>query len=319
MSNEIEQFLDSAAQAYYAGAPIISDIQFDNLAEVSTYNRLGHSTVGQKTSKHFHKLYSLQKLYPGDKVNCKLEGLKTVSSPKLDGAAVSLLYIDGVLVQVLTRGNGVEGIDKTDKFLATNIVPQKIDTTVPILQVSGELAAGKHVPNSRNYASGALNLGSIEEFRTRAVEFFAYDCYPQLSGSYSEDISKLSGMGFGTVRDKDLIEHYPIDGVVFRVDSHIQCKELGHTSKHPRFAYALKEEQECYETKIIGVEWNTGRTGKVTPVAILEPINIDGKIVSRATLNNPKFIEVLGICLNDTVGIRLAGMIIPEVVYKADA
>ena len=94
---------------------------------------------------------------------------------------------------------------------------------------------------------------------------------------------------------------------------------MGYTSKHPRGAYAKKDRQEAVETKIIAVEWGVGKSGKVTPVAILEPVMIGDKVVSRATLNNQGFIEALGICIGDTVAVALAGMIIPQVLHKVDA
>jgi DNA ligase (NAD+) len=129
----------------------------------------------------------------------------------------------------------------------------------------------------------------------------------------------LSKLGFGTVKDPELERIYPSDGTVYRVNNHSIAEKMGYTSKHPKFAYALKERQECIETTILSVEWNTGRTGRVTPVAILNPIRIDDREITRATLNNPGFIKSLDLRLGDTVGVRLAGMIIPEVVYKAQA
>lgn len=128
----------------------------------------------------------------------------------------------------------------------------------------------------------------------------------------------LTKLGFATVKDKDIHNIYPTDGIVIRINDLDKCKELGYTSKHPRFAYALKDRQDTVQSKILDVIWNTGRTGLVTPVAILEPVVIGDKTVSRATLNNPEFIEALDIEIGDYVDIRLAGMIIPEIVGKSD-
>lgn len=318
----IEIFLDSAAKAYYAGAPIISDLQFDHLAESVNYSKLGAEVVsGQKSGMHYHPMYSLQKYYEDENASAPLDGTKIplVITPKLDGAAISLLYIDGELTQVLTRGDGKVGLDKTDKFLASNHIPKRIRPGIPVFQVTGEIVAPKHVENARNYAAGAINLKDTNEFRTRAISFFAYDCYPHLHDTYDEELVTLEKMGFNTVRMKNLIEIYPCDGVVFRVNSHAKAEELGMTSKHPKFAYALKTRQDCVETQILSVEWNVGRTGRVTPVAILAPVKVDEKIVSRATLNNPAFIEAMDLRIGDTVGVRLAGMIIPEIAYKCSA
>ena len=131
-------------------------------------------------------------------------------------------------------------------------------------------------------------------------------------------MQQLKRAGFATVKDGELDKVYPSDGLVFRINSNQQFQELGYTSKHPRGAYALKDRQECTETVLRAVEWNVAKTGRVTPVAVFDPVNIDDKIVTRATLNNPGFIEALGIQLGDTIAVRLAGMIIPEVTHKVD-
>lgn len=319
MTSKATQFLKDAAAAYYNGHPIISDEQFDALVSATGYYNVG-STPTTNVEKHYKRLYSLQKHYKdqGEAPLSSIFQYKTTCSPKLDGAAISLLYIDGELVRALTRGDGIQGQVVTDKFLGSCVVPTKINHT-GILQVSGEIVAPKEVPNARNYAAGALNLKDVNEFKTRAISFFAYDCYPKPTNLYDDDMAMLSNLGFNTVKDTDIHYIYPTDGTVFRINDNSIAESLGYTSKHPKFAYALKERQGTYDTEILAVEWNTGRTGRVTPVAILEPVTIDGKEVSRATLNNPGFIESLGLCIGDTVAIRLAGMIIPEVVHKVNA
>lgn len=317
--SKVTQFLKDAAAAYYNGHPIISDEQFDGLVDATGYYDVG-SAPTSNVEKHFKRLYSLQKHYK-DQGESPLSGIfeyATTCSPKLDGAAVSLLYVDGELVRALTRGDGIQGQLVTDKFLGSFVVPDRVKHT-GVLQVSGEIVAPKDVPNARNYAAGALNLKDVNEFKTRAISFFAYDCYPKPTNLYDEDMAMLGILGFNTVKDSDIHNIYPTDGVVFRINDNTVAEGLGYTSKHPKFSYALKERQETYDTVILDVEWNTGRTGRVTPVAILEPVIIDGKEVSRATLNNPGFIESLGLCIGDTVAIRLAGMIIPEVVHKVNA
>lgn len=321
MSLKILKFLEIAAKAYYEGNPIISDGAFDALSQ---YYNLSENSVGHTDSsnevKHYRRMYSLQKFYEDSKAKKPLEGIKNLSySPKLDGAAISILYYNGNLVRVLTRGDGIYGKDITDKFLYTNIIPKYIETVKEFTQVTGEIAAPKTVENSRNYAAGSINLKSIEEFRTRSVEFFAYDIFPHVTATYEHDMSYLSSNGFNTVKDNDIDKIYPTDGIVYRVNIHEEAKKLGYTSHHPKYAYALKERQDTVDTEILAVEWNTGRTGLVTPVAILKPVMIGDKEVSRATLHNPDFIEILDLCIGDTVAIRLAGMIIPEVVHKVEA
>lgn len=311
----LHNYLDECSRHYYNGNPIISDDQFDRLAEIANYNKVGSSEWGN-TQKHLYQMYSLQKYYADENKSSPLEGERNIAvTVKLDGAAVSLLYVNGNFVRALTRGDGVEGRDVTDKL--ARLVPVKIpDFWGDTVQIVGEVCAPLHVENARNYAAGALNLNSLEEFKTRSVEFFAYGVYPFLTDTFTQDMQALGATGFNTVFDNNLDKVYPTDGLVFRVDSNDRFQELGYTSKHPRGAYAKKERAECVETVLLSVEWQVGKTGKVTPVAILEPVLVGDAVVSRATLNNPGFIRALELQIGDTVGIRRAGEIIPEIVYK---
>ena len=214
---------------------------------------------------------------------------------------------------------GGEGQDVTAKFVGSKLVPQTVDGLGSVVQIVGEVCAPKHIENARNYAAGALNLKDVEEFRTRAVEFFAYGIEPSQFATYNEDMKWLKRLGFNTVKDPELHNIYPCDGVVYRVNSNVLYMAMGYTSKHPKGAYALKERQEAVETQILAVEWQVGKTGKVTPVAILEPVMIGDATVSRATLNNVGFIEALGIEIGDTVAIVRSGEIIPRILHKVDA
>lgn len=315
---KIKQYLDLASACYYAGKPIISDEVFDRLADASGYAEVG-ARQHENVKRHFNRMYSLQKYYEDEGVAPLAEYKNLVATPKLDGAAVSLLYVDGVLVQVLTRGDGVQGTDITDKFfIHKNLVPLTVQRT-GVFQVIGEIVAPSAIPNSRNYAAGSLNLKDLEEFKTRAISFYAYGVFPSECETFTEDMRDLGDQGFQTVLLPDLHNIYPCDGLVFRIDNNELFNSLGYTSKHPRGAYAKKDRQEAVETELLAVEWQVGKSGKVTPVAILKPVMIGDKEVSRATLNNQGFIETLGICIGDTVAIALAGMIIPQVLYKVDA
>lgn len=316
--NKIKTFLDTAAQAYYNGDPIIPDDVFDRLAELHGYNDVGARQHGH-IKQHYRRMYSLQKYYEGETSVKPLEHEKgKVSTPKLDGAAISALYVSGMLVQVLTRGDGVEGTDITDKFMTSSILPKTMNTTLPALQITGEIIAPKNIENARNYAAGSLNLKDIAEFNTRSISFFAYGAFPYPTETFSEDMRFLESLGFETVYADGLIEAYDCDGIVCRINSNKRFEELGYTAKAPKGAYAIKERSEAVETILLGVEWNVGRTGKVVPTAILEPVKIGDSTVSRATLNNPGFIEALGLCIGDTVAIHKAGEIIPCILYKVD-
>lgn len=315
-TEKITKFLDSASEAYYAGSPIISDAQFDKLAEQVGYGKVGAAGSGAKVP-HLYQMYSLQKYYEGESVEPLVGVGRTTLTTKLDGAAVSLLYLDGVLVRALTRGDGKEGQDVTAKFLATKLVPH----TIPVMgavQITGELAAPLNIENARNYAAGALNLKDTAEFASRALSFIAYGVQPAPTDSYAKDMSTLGSWGFGHACESNLDIIFPSDGLVYRVDSNAKFYEMGYTAKHPRGAYAVKTRGDHVETKLLSVEWQVGKSGKVTPVAILEPVYIGDALVSRATLNNPGFIESLGIEIGDTVAVIRAGEIIPCITHKVE-
>lgn len=313
----IKDYLDAASAAYYAGQPFIDDETFDRLAESAGYNAVG-AKQHEHLHKHLYRMYSLDKYYE-DEGAAPLPGFDKTTSPKLDGAAISLLYIDGVLVRALTRGDGIEGTDITNKMYARkNLVPLEVQRK-DIFQVTGEIVAPKDIENARNYAAGSLNLKDLEEFKIRAISFFAYGVFPQVDKTFSGDMYLLEVLGFETIYCPEIHNIYPCDGVVFRIDDNKVFEEQGYTSKFPKGAYAKKERQEAVETQILSVEWQVGKSGKVTPVAILKPVMVGDAVVSRATLNNPGFIESLGICIGDTVAIIRSGEIIPKILYKVDA
>lgn len=311
--NKIHEFLSLASRNYYAGTPIIEDDVFDRLAESSGFNEIG-AKQHEHLAKHYFPMWSLQKYYEGEGKPPQLDG-PVDFSPKLDGAAVSHLYIDGEYVQSLTRGDGTEGTIITDKFLATNLIPKTIPV-MGVVQITGEMCSPKHIENARNYAAGSLNLKDVEEFKTRAVEFFAYGVQPNQSGTFRLDMKRLKIWGFNTVKDPELHNIFPCDGMVYRLDNYSEFFAAGYTSKHPKGAYALKERGVAVETTLLGVEWNTGKSGKVVPVAILEPVMIGDAKVSRATLNNIAFIRALDLCIGDTVGVVRSGEIIPQITHK---
>lgn len=313
----MQKYLKECAEAYYNGSPMISDEQFDRLADVVGFEDVGAKVTGKSVS-HVYRMYSLDKHYEGEGKTplSAYNDNEKVRSCKLDGAALDITYIDGNLRRVLTRGDGIKGMDITHLFLATHLIPHKIRLG-GVVQVIGEVVAPLEIENSRNYAAGALNLKDVNEFKTRAISFFAYGIYPYQSETFSEDMVILKKMGFETIFARNLNEVYPTDGIVIRVNAYKEFDKLGFTSKFPRGAYALKVRGVAVETTLLGVEWGVGKSGKVTPVAILEPVMVGDALVSRATLNNQAYIEMLELYIGCTVGIIRAGEIIPQIVYKA--
>ena len=313
----LRQYLNECARHYYNGTPIISDEVFDRLAESCDYKNIG-AKQHENVQKHYFPMFSLQKFYEDEGKANPLSSETNVSySIKLDGAAISILYIEGELSRVLTRGDGKEGTDITEKFIGSNLIPQTLHCD-GIVQITGEIAAPKHVPNARNYASGSLSLKDINEFRTRSIEFFAYGMQPTQYDTYEEDMDLLKRVGFNTVRDTDLDKIYPTDGLVYRINSNKRFEELGYTAHHPRGAYARKERSAGVVTKILDVVWQVGKSGKVTPVALLEPVLLGDATVSRATLNNIAFIEELDIQIGDSVHVIRSGEIIPCITHKVE-
>jgi DNA ligase (NAD+) len=306
-----KDLLDKASKDYYEGNPFLSDEEFDRLAEKEEYEPVGYNPDAKR--KHMFPLYSLQKVFEGEGVAPNL-GDDIIETPKLDGAAIALQYKEGRLFKVVTRGDGEEGVDVTDKFMCTNIIP----TTLKYwndLQITGEIVAPKEIPNARNYAAGALNLKDINDFKQRDLTFIAYNAQPCFSTTYTNDMYILEASGFNTVTKGDW-SRFPEDGKVFRVNDNPRFEELGFTSHHPRGAYALKTREEGVVTTLLDVIWQTGKSGKVTPVAILDPIEIDDAKISRATLNNMAYIDSLNLEIGCQVEVIRAGKIIPCVVGR---
>lgn len=314
----VKALLRQAALAYYNGKPFMSDEEFDMLAELHNFDEVG-TTEGRFS--HIYRLYSLQKIFDNEldlKNPFQTYKNPVIVSPKLDGAAVALTYLKGKLHRVLTRGDGRKGLDVT--HLVKHLVPNKITVGLSkaLLQITGEIVAPKTIKNSRNYAAGALNLKDVEEFQTRELHFIAYQAEPFLADTFTDSMAVLKhSLGFSTVLDTDW-NQYPQDGLVFRVDSNKDYINFGYTAHHPRGAYALKKRQEGVITTLVDVIWNVGKSGVVSPVAILKPVEIDDAKVSRATLHNMAYIEALNLKIGCKVEVIRSGEIIPRIVRRVD-
>lgn len=303
-------FLKKASDAYYNGTPIISDSEFDGLAQRYNFDEVGH--VVTDGVPHMFQMLSLQKVFDIDEAPFSLNG--AVKSPKLDGAAVSLLYINGDLTLALTRGDGKVGRDITEKMRM--LVPNRINLE-GVAQITGEVVAPSSIPNSRNYASGALNLKDINEFSQKDLTFVAYDLQPKGFEFWENSMSFIEQEGFKTVLTFDAT-NYPTDGVVYRISDNAAYASLGATSHHPRGAFALKEQKEAVETTLLDVVWQVGKSGVVSPVAILEPVLIGDAMVAKATLHNIEYIRSLDLELGCTVQVIRSGEIIPRIIGRVD-
>ena len=315
-----KDLLDKASKAYFEGSPFLSDQEFDALAKKEDYERVGYNPDARLL--HMFPLYSLQKVFEGEDTPPVYKS-KVIETPKLDGAAIAVQYKKGKLFKVITRGDGIAGVDVTDKFMFSDLIPKQFHSGLEfkdwgIMQITGEIVAPKEIPNARNYAAGALNLKDINEFRNRNLTFIAYSVEPTISSYYKTDMSSLLYEGFNVVTcdQSNNWNEFPNDGKVIRVDSNLEYDMLGYTSHHPRGAYALKTREEGIETTLLDVIWQTGKSGKVTPVAILDPIEIDDAIISRATLNNIAYIKSLNLEIGCRVKVIRAGKIIPRVIER---
>lgn len=280
-----------------------------------------------------------------------VEEVTYVCELKIDGLAVSLTYEHGQFIQGATRGDGQIGEEITSNLRTVNSIPLTIEKTGR-LEVRGEAfmpaasfeklnkdreAAGEMIfANPRNAAAGSLRQLDPKIAASRNLDIFLYGYGTwQLEevSTHSERLTLLSELGFKVNQEwrkctsiDEVIEYvkewtekrldlpYDIDGIVIKVDSLAQQEELGFTARTPRWAVAYKFPAMEAVTTLEDVELSVGRTGVVTPTAILKPIFIDGSTISRATLHNADQIRALDVRIGDTVIVKKAGDIIPKVV-----
>lgn len=304
-------YIEELQREYYNGTPLISNEEYDALVR-----KLGEESIGHAGDiKHHYRMSSLRKVFKnrGDKLPDNLTAY--VKTPKLDGCAVSLLYYKGNFVRGLTRGDGHSGKDVTDKL--KHLVPLEIDDHADYLQVTGEVVTSRDVPNMRNFASGALNTKEVAKFLVRkeqgGLQFIAYAIVAKglRFETYTESLVEAANLGFATVMDVDS-ENLPTDGEVYRIDNMSIYDSMGSTAKYPHGAFAVKEDVEGVPTVLRDIEWVVGKSGKVTPTAVFDPIKIGDATVRRCTLNNPGFIKAMGITdIGQTIYIIKSGEIIP--------
>lgn len=284
---------------------------------------------------------------------CEQELTKPVYivEPKIDGLSVSLEYHDGEFFIGSTRGDGFTGEDVSANLKTIKSIPLQIDKDIPLLEVRGEVYMPRDVffelvekqelndeipfKNPRNAAAGSLRQKSSKITAQRKLDIFVFNIQQNQGreiNSHKESLDYLSSLGFKVVPSyvpcttyEEIAEEikkigesrssYPfdIDGVVIKVDDFAQRNIMGATSKYPKWAVAYKFPPEEKETVLRDIEVNVGRTGAITPVAVFDPVLLAGTSVSRAVLHNQQFITEKDIRIGDTIVVRKAGDIIPEV------
>jgi len=268
--------------------------------------------------------------------------------PKLDGLAVSLTYRDGVLAQGATRGDGATGEDVTANLRTVRNIPLKIMSGD--LEVRGEVlmyrsdfdalnerqrqAGQKEYVNPRNAAAGAVRQLDSRITATRPLRFFAYALVSETTvKTHAQALDRLQKLGFPVCEERAVVSGaegllryysrigklrdklpYAIDGVVYKVNRLDWQERLGFVSRAPRFALAHKYPAEEQTTQVLGIEVQVGRTGALTPVARLQPVFVGGVTVTNATLHNESELRRKDVRIGDTVVVRRAGDVIPEVV-----
>ncbi len=282
----------------------------------------------------------VRSVYPNASYMCEL---------KIDGLSVSLVYKDGLLVEASTRGNGFVGDLVTSNVKTIKSIPLKLDSNID-LEVRGEIFMPKKslirlnlereeneeplFANCRNAASGSLKLLDPKVVSKRGLDCFLYYLTSGIEVTTQEEaLNKMKDLGFKvnpnsrlckTIEDvysyiNDMKEirqslPYDIDGIVLKVNDLKSHDELGVTAKYPKWAIAYKFPPEEVKTKLESITYQVGRTGNITPVANFKPVFVQGSVISRATLHNEDFILERDIHEGDSIIIRKAGDVIPEVV-----
>jgi len=301
----------------------------------NTYSRSELIDFGQRLEKRFPQ-----------------HALRYLVEPKIDGVAVSLTYQDGRFIRAVSRGNGSEGDDITQNLRHIEGLPERIDQAPELLEVRGEIymqhaeferinaeraqQGEARYANPRNLAAGTVKLLDPAQARRRRLEFVLYGigaCEPDKFFTHQAGVQQqLKAWGFPVLEKYWLAEDieaawncieeldtlrqqfsYPTDGAVVKLDDFKLQQQAGFTAKAPRWAIAYKFEAEQAETRLTAISLQIGRTGAVTPVALLEPVQLAGTTVSRATLHNEDEIRRKDIRPGDTVLVQKAGEIIPQV------
>ncbi len=274
---------------------------------------------------------------------------------KIDGLSVSLEYENGIFMRGSTRGDGKTGEDVTQNLKTIHSIPLKLKEAVPYLEVRGEVFISKRdfevinqerdkngeplFANPRNAAAGSLRQLDSSVAAKRRLDIFVFNiqrCEGKTFSSHHEGLLYLAEMGFKIVPEKGVYHSaeeafervleigrereslsFDIDGAVIKIDNLEQREILGSTSKCPRWAVAYKFPAETKKTKLVDIVLQVGRTGAITPNAVLEAVQVAGSTVRRATLHNMDYIREKDIMIGDMVYVRKAGDIIPEIVEVA--
>lgn len=313
----------------------------------SPTSKVGYELLSElPKERHGSRMLSLDKTKDREALVEWIGEAKGLLSWKLDGLTIVLTYEDGVLVKGVTRGNGEIGEVITNNVKVFDNIPLKINkpgTTVirgeavikysDFEKINAELEPEDQYKNPRNLCSGTVRQLNNEVTAKRHVNFFAFQLVSTSEGAIDSKIEQLSWLeanGFDVVEVEEVnrdnmiqaVEYFEgaisnndfaSDGLVLTFDSVSYSESLGATSKFPRHSIAFKWQDEIKETKLVEVEWSASRTGRINPVAIFEPVDLEGTTVARASLHNISILEELELGLGDRIEVYKANMIIPQV------
>ena len=296
-------------------------------------------------------VFSFEELRAFDeRVSAAVSGREYSVEPKIDGLSMSLEYENGVFVRGATRGDGVTGEDVTENLKTVRNLPKRLKNAPPRLIVRGEVYMSRAVfeelnaaraergeallANPRNAAAGSMRQQDPKVAAARKLDICVFNVQKAEGVSFAthaESLDALEGYGFYVVphavlgdmdavceRIREIGESrdrfpYDIDGAVVKINSLAERETLGSTAKAPRWAAAYKYPPEVKESVVRDIAVQVGRTGVLTPKAVIEPVRLAGTTVTNATLHNQDFITKLDVRIGDTVRVRKAGEIIPEV------
>lgn len=370
----LKEELKKLEEAYYSGGKELAnddiyDYKLRELAALERQNpslitadsptqKVGFYNSGEINVKHEVPMLSINNAFNKKDLDaffasCEKADETTIPEyviePKIDGVSISLIYENGYLKKSISRGDGTNGEDLTNKILNIEHIPIRIATSNPPerLVLRGEIyikksdfkqiqEKSKSFANPRNYVAGTLRLKEPEKLKNKRLSVCIYQMlYPENLNIHTQSgvLETLSRLGFPIYKDFKVIKNredvyqfieefgkqketmdIPVDGLVVKVNQLDLLDEIGYTSKFPKWVIAYKYPSLVKESKLLEIFPTVGRTGKITYSAKVEPIEINGSVVQYATLHNSDYIQTLDLRIGDYVGIYKSGEVVPKVI-----
>lgn len=349
---ELTEQLHKASYAYYGqDNPIMSDKEYDELydelsilekeldcilAGSPTQKVQGYILDGFTKVKHSKPMLSANKTKDIEEIKKFIKNEDFYCSYKLDGLTLVVKYVDGKFTQGITRGNGLIGEDVTEQCKFIKNLPMQISNKNSVelrgecvisweefRRINGQL--NEPFSHPRNLAAGTLRNLDLNVVKERNLSFVVFEMVSPSFTHKWDGLKVLEELGFECVgRCIGSVENciegiqpefykYPTDGLIFEINSSELSMSLGRTSHHENCRMALKWEDNLYETILRAIEWNTSKSGLINPVAVFDPIDLDGAITTKATLHNISYIEDLQLGIDDTIQVYRANRVIPKI------